>query len=299
MAFSPKISRRSVPADPFPAGALPGALTTARKRSNLQLRLATALVGLPAVAGIAWSGGWLFALVAAVVALLAATEFVHGWLFPSMPVTAALPQLPTYGAAAVMVGAAHFDWRYILLGVVFAALFALAGYARTNMFGPRRPYRVYSWCLLYIGVLLSTLVLVRDADDGRRWFFLGLLTTFAIDTGAYAVGKLFGRHKMAPKISPGKTWEGAAGGYAAGAAACFALNAMLDGGTSTANLVPLALLLPPVAMAGDLFESWMKRRMGVKDASGLLPGHGGFLDRLDSLLFVFPALYLFLRLRVL
>jgi phosphatidate cytidylyltransferase len=254
---------------------------------------------LPAVAAVAWVGGWPFALVAALVALLAATEFVHGWLFPSMPITAALAQLPTYGAVAVMVGGTHADWRFLALGAVFAALFALLGYSRTNVFGPRRPFRVYAWCLLYVGGLLSTLVLVRDAEDGRRWFFLGLLTTFAIDTGAYAVGRLIGRHKMAPRISPGKTWEGAAGGYIAGAGACLALNAVLDGGTSTLTLLPLAFLLPAVAMAGDLFESWMKRRMGVKDASGLLPGHGGFLDRLDSIVFVFPALYLFLRLRVL
>jgi phosphatidate cytidylyltransferase len=261
--------------------------------------VATAAVGLPIVGAVAWVGGWPFALVAAAIALLAATEFVHGWLLPSMPVTAALPQLPTYGAAAVMVGGTHADWRFLVLGVVFAALFALAGYSHTNALGPRRPFRVYSWCLVYLGLLLSTLVLVRDADDGRRWFFLGILTTFAIDTGAYAVGKLIGRHKMAPKISPGKTWEGAIGGYVAGAGACFALNGLLDGGTSAVGVAPLAFALPPVAIAGDLFESWMKRRMGVKDASGLLPGHGGFLDRLDSILFVFPVLYLFLRLRVL
>jgi phosphatidate cytidylyltransferase len=104
---------------------------------------------------------------------------------------------------------------------------------------------------------------------------------------------------MAPRISPGKTWEGAAGGFVAGAVAVLALNALFDSGVSTATVIPLALLLPPVAMLGDLFESWMKRRMGVKDASGLLPGHGGFLDRLDSLLAVFPLLYLFLELRVL
>jgi phosphatidate cytidylyltransferase len=254
---------------------------------------------LPLVALVAWLGGWPFALIAAVIALLAATEFVHGWLFPSMPVTAALPLLPAYGAAAIMVGGAHLDWRFVALGVVFAALFSLAGYARTTAFGPRRPYRVYAWCLLYIGVLLSTLVLVRDAEGGRRWFFLGILATFAVDTGAYAVGKLIGRHKMAPAISPGKTWEGAAGGLAAGIGACFALNALLPDGTSAANLVPLAIVLPPAAMVGDLFESWMKRRMGVKDASGLLPGHGGFLDRLDSIAFVFPVLYLFLEWRVL
>ena len=163
----------------------------------------------------------------------------------------------------------------------------------------RKPFRVLSWCLLYCGALPATLVLTRDVDAGREWVYLGLLSTFAVDTGAYTTGKVIGRHRMAPRISPGKTWEGAVGGYVAGAGACLALNRVLDTGVSTATLLPLAMALPLAAQAGDLFESWMKRRMGVKDASGLLPGHGGFLDRLDSVLFVMPLVYLFLRLRVL
>ncbi|MEX2080900.1 MAG: CDP-archaeol synthase, partial [Dehalococcoidia bacterium] len=148
---------------------------------------------------------------------------------------------------------------------------------------------------LYIGVPLSALVLLRDLEDGRAWVFLAILATFAVDTGAYATGKLIGRHKLAPRISPGKTWEGVAGGFIAGSAAVVALAFALDIDPSLARLLPLAFILPPLAMAGDLFESWMKRRMGVKDASGLLPGHGGFLDRLDSLLFVAPLVYVFVR----
>lgn len=272
---------------------------TAASPSNLQLRVLTAAIGLPLVLGVTWVGGWPFALVAAAVAVLASAEFVHGWLLPSMPISAVIPQLPAFAVTGVVVAGVHSDTRFLLLAVGFAAVFAAMGYSRTNAFGPRKPYRVYSWCLVYIGVLLATLVLVRDVEDGRSWVFLGFLTTFAIDTGAYAVGKLIGRHKMAPRISPGKTWEGAAGGYVAGVAAAFGLNALFDTGVPATTLIHFAAVVPIVAMAGDLVESWMKRRMGVKDASGLLPGHGGFLDRLDSILFVFPLLYLFLRLRVL
>jgi len=187
----------------------------------------------------------------------------------------------------------------VLAGLVLAAMFAVVGYAPTNAFGPRKPYRVQAWCLVYVGVLMSTIVLVRDVDDGRKWLFLGILSTFAVDTGAYAVGRLVGRHRMAPRISPKKTWEGAVGGYLAGVAAVFGLNAAMDTGVAWATIAPFALLMPVCAQAGDLVESWMKRRMGVKDASGLLPGHGGFLDRLDSILFVIPLLYVFLQLRVL
>jgi len=173
------------------------------------------------------------------------------------------------------------------------------GYTHMVTMGPRKPYRVYAWSFVYTGVLLAAVVAVRVADDGRAWFFLGLLSTFAVDTGAYAVGRAFGRHRMAPSISPGKTWEGAAGGFAAGVAAVFLLNALFDTGVSAATILPIAVGLPVLAMAGDLFESGLKRRMGVKDASGLLPGHGGFLDRLDSILFVFPALFGYLWLFVL
>ena len=267
--------------------------------SNLQLRLITAGVGLPVVAAVAWIGGWPFAFVLAIIGLLAAMEFVHGWLMPSMPILDVLPQLPTFIIAPAIVAGAHVDERLIPGGMAFGLLFALLGYLPTNAIGPRKPYRVYAWCVLYLGILLATFVLVRDVEDGREWFFLGLFATFAVDTGAYATGRMIGRHKMAPKISPKKTWEGAIGGTVAGIAAVLGLNGLFETGVSMNTIWPLALLVPPAAILGDLVESWMKRRMGVKDASGLLPGHGGFLDRLDSLLFVFPVLYLFLQLRVL
>lgn len=267
--------------------------------SNLQLRLLTTAAGLPLVVAVSWIGGPLFALVAGAIALLAATEFVHGWLFPSLEIRAALRLAPIYGIAALMVAGAHWDERAPLAGLALAALLAVAGYAPTNALGPRKPYRVTAWCLVYVGLLFSAIVLVRDVDGGRSWVFIGLLSTFATDTGAYAVGRLTGRHLMAPKISPKKTWEGAVGGYVAGLGACFALNVLFDTGVPASTLVHLAVPLPVAAQVGDLFESWLKRRMGVKDASGLLPGHGGFLDRMDSILFVMPLVYLFLRLRVL
>jgi len=269
-----------------------------KRLSNLQLRLLTAVVGLPLIVLLVFAGGWWFAIALGVVSLLAAAEFVHGWLFPSMGISAVMPQATTFGAVAVLVIGVESDWRFILVGLGFAALFAAVGYSRTNRLGPRKPWRVLSWLMLYIGLPLALTVLLRDADSGREWVFLGILATFAVDTGAYATGKLVGRHKLAPAISPGKTWEGAIGGYAAGVAAVFLLNAVFDTGVSAWVIAPAAVVLPIAAQAGDLLESWMKRRMGVKDASGLLPGHGGFLDRLDSLLAVMPLLYLYLRLRV-
>jgi phosphatidate cytidylyltransferase len=204
-----------------------------------------------------------------------------------------------FAAPGVMAAGTHADERFVWAGLILGGLAAATGYAPTNAFGPRKPWRVLSWAMVYVGLLVSAFVLLRDAEGGRDWFLLGVLATFSVDTGAYAVGRAIGRHKMAPGISPGKTWEGAAGGYVAGAAAFLGLNALLGTGESALTMLPFALAMPVLAQAGDLFESWMKRRMGVKDSSGLLPGHGGFLDRLDSLAFVLPALYVFLRLAVL
>jgi len=266
--------------------------------SNLQLRLLTALAGLPLVVAVAWFGGWPFALVLAGVCLLAAAEFVHGWLIPSRPMAEVMPQGTTFAIAPVVVAGVHADERFLWVGVAFGLLFGVLGYAPVKAPGPRKPFRVFFWVVAYLGFPLATFVLVRDAALGREWFFLGLLATFAVDTGAYATGRLIGRHKMAPRISPKKTWEGAAGGFVAGVAAVLGMNSLFDTGVSAATMLPFALVMPPVAMVGDLVESWMKRRMGVKDSSGLLPGHGGFLDRLDSLIFVFPALYVFLQVRV-
>ncbi|MFN8506963.1 MAG: phosphatidate cytidylyltransferase [Dehalococcoidia bacterium] len=269
-------------------------------RSNLQLRLMTAAIGLPLVSAVIWVGGWPFAVVAGAIATLAAIEFLHGWLFPTLPVSRAVRQFaPFAGAVGVMAAGTHSSPSFLLFGVAVALGLLALGYLPAGGRRPRRPFRIQGWALLYVGALIAVLVLARDVDQGRKWVFLGILATFAVDTGAYAVGRMFGRHKLAPKISPKKTWEGAVGGYAAGVAACFGLNALFETGVPWTTLSHFAFVMPIAAQVGDLFESGMKRRMGVKDASGLLPGHGGFLDRLDSIVFVIPLLYGFLQVRVL
>lgn len=267
-------------------------------RSNLQLRLLTAAVGLPVLIGLIFLGGWPYAAVAGVVALLATAEFAHGWLLPSRPIRSVVTLGPALAVPAIMVAGAHQSAWFPLVGAIGAAFIGVAGLSHLNLFGPRKPLRVLAGAYIYFGLLLAAMVLIRDFDDGRHWIFLGLLSTFAVDTGAYATGKALGRHKMAPSVSPGKTWEGAIGGYACGMGAAYALNELLGLNADPWTFAYFALPFPAFAIAGDLFESWMKRRMGIKDASGLLPGHGGFMDRLDSVLFVMPLLYVFLELRI-
>ncbi len=259
---------------------------------NLALRLATAAVGMPLLILVIWVGGWPFAIVAGLITLGGTIEFAHAWLMPTQPYRAVASLGPGLLAPAAVVTGVHADQRFLIAGALLAALFLVAGYSRTNLFGPRKPLRVAGWAIIYPGIIFSTIVLARDLDQGRDWVFLLVLTTFTADTGAYAVGSLFGRHKLWPAISPNKTWEGALGGLAAAVLAVWALSTWFDLGLHIAAAIGLGLGLGGAAKAGDLTESWMKRTANIKDSSGLLPGHGGLLDRLDSIVGVAPVVYL-------
>jgi phosphatidate cytidylyltransferase len=146
--------------------------------------------------------------------------------------------------------------------------------------------------VVYIGIALSYLILIRSFSQGEYLVLFILLVTWAADTGAYYVGKTFGRHPLAPAISPKKTIEGLLGGLAFAIIAVYAGRFWIpyyDIGMMTC--VILGSLLTIAGLIGDLAESALKRGTGVKDSSGLLPGHGGMLDRVDSLLFTAPAFY--------
>ena len=127
---------------------------------------------------------------------------------------------------------------------------------------------------------------------GCWWLLLGILTVYATDTGAYTVGRLFGRHPMAPSISPGKNWEGAAGGMAGAVIAAVALGVLFPLQLDIWQLVGIGVMLGIVSPVGDLFESKIKRLADVKDSGNLFPGHGGMLDRLDSLLPSLTVVYI-------
>jgi phosphatidate cytidylyltransferase len=134
-------------------------------------------------------------------------------------------------------------------------------------------------------------LLLRDLPQGREWVLLLVAVAFAVDTGAYAVGRAVGRHRLAPRISPGKTQEGALGGLLAGVVAALIAVALLELPLRPVEAVTWGLILGVAAQAGDLYESALKRRLNTKEASALIPGHGGLLDRLDSVLAVSLVLY--------
>ncbi|MEE8419775.1 MAG: phosphatidate cytidylyltransferase [Dehalococcoidales bacterium] len=150
--------------------------------------------------------------------------------------------------------------------------------------------------VIYIGWLLSHLVAMRDIGEGRNWVLFILFITFASDTAAFFTGNAIGRHKLAPGISPGKTWEGAIGGIcgAVVVSLLFTLPSPLSVPIGWGQAIVLGLLGSLFGQLGDLVESLFKRRMGVKDSSNMVPGHGGFLDRLDSLLFGGAAVYYYI-----
>jgi phosphatidate cytidylyltransferase len=157
----------------------------------------------------------------------------------------------------------------------------------------------WAWTLtgiLYIGWLLSHYVAMRRFENGESWLIITLFTTFACDTAAYFVGRAWGKHKMAPSISPGKTWEGAAGGLFGAALAAVILHIILDAVGKPLPLeygwvVLMGILIGICAQLGDLTESLLKRNAGVKDTGKLLPGHGGILDRIDSVIFTGVVVY--------
>ncbi|WP_268746204.1 phosphatidate cytidylyltransferase [Geoalkalibacter ferrihydriticus] len=151
--------------------------------------------------------------------------------------------------------------------------------------------------IFYVGLPLGLLAALGDVPWGRQWVFFILLLAMASDTAAYFIGVTFGRRKLYPAISPNKSIEGALGGLAGALIGAVAAKYWFFPVLSVWECLLLGLLLGPLAQIGDLAESMLKRSFGVKDSGHLIPGHGGILDRLDSLLLLFPPVYFFALLR--
>ncbi|MBW1771412.1 MAG: phosphatidate cytidylyltransferase [Deltaproteobacteria bacterium] len=147
---------------------------------------------------------------------------------------------------------------------------------------------------LYACLPLSLLILVDKRHDGDLWVFFLLAVIFLGDTGAFYFGRLFGKHKLYPSVSPGKTWEGAIGGLFSSLIAALVFFLFIPLYKWGVAIIGLTAALSIAGQIGDLAESVIKRTYGVKDSGGILPGHGGILDRIDGLLFSIPILYIYL-----
>jgi len=140
--------------------------------------------------------------------------------------------------------------------------------------------------LLVLPGVVIALLAVHQLPSGPHWLLFGLLICWAADIGAYFAGKSLGRHKLAVEVSPGKTWEGAIGGMLLAVAVCSGI--LVYAGVFDWIWIPALVLLVAISIVGDLFESLLKRASGIKDSGSLFPGHGGVLDRIDSILAVAP-----------
>ena len=145
---------------------------------------------------------------------------------------------------------------------------------------------------VYVCLPLAMLVFIDRYPAGNVWIFFLLAVVFASDTGAFYFGRFFGKHRLHPTVSPGKTWEGAVGGLLCALIPVYVFQAFFHAGKVTVFFLALALAV--VGQVGDLSESLLKRACGVKDSGGILPGHGGILDRIDGLIFAIPVLYAYL-----
>jgi len=275
----------------------------------LKKRVITALWGIPLLIAVIWFGEPWFTILVAIWGLLAAFEFYR------MVAASKVSPLTYFGliwtllfilsrnSNLLSILKPHFDLTLLtplLLtsAVILSLIWLLLRRQKEGAFIG------WAWTIggiLYIGWLLSHFVALRGMDDaqtvlldeGRNWVFLALFTTFASDTAAFFVGRALGKHHLAPRISPGKTWEGAIAGVfgAIIVSLLFTLSTPLQLPLAYWQAILLGLLVSVFGQLGDLVESLLKRNMGVKESGKLIPGHGGVLDRIDSVVFAGIVVY--------
>ena len=274
-----------------------------RNMGDLGRRSASTAVIVPIVVAAVWAGGpWL-------AALLAAAAAIGGYELAGLASRAgARPFAPAAIAWSVgLVVATHVHVTGhsltvtvlpVLIAGAAASLVALPfggmGGAGRGTARATRDYLATAGSALVAGGLLSFGLLLRGLTDGNEWAIAMVLIIAAADVGGYAVGLPYGRHKIAATISPAKSWEGAAGGLAAAIGISIAVMAVFDLPVSTLQATGLGALLWAGALTGDFAESGLKRRAGAKDSGGLIPGHGGVFDRLDSIVLNLVLTYYFI-----
>ena len=275
----------------------------------MKQRIITALCGIPLLLAFVWFDKPGFPLVIILVAVFAVLGGLEFYRLASLSGARPLTLLGLVWAVLFVVSA-HLDANYEVDYIAPSLLASAVALPLIWLFLFSRKTAFVSWAwtltgILYMGWMLGHFVALREFheggfDQGRELVTLVLFSTFAGDTAAFLTGRALGRRPLAPAVSPGKTWEGALGGFVAGPAAALIIYTLLDVADqslplSYAQTALLGCLVGFFAQLGDLFESLLKRRAGVKDSGNLVPGHGGVLDRIDSLVFTGAIVYYYVQ----
>jgi phosphatidate cytidylyltransferase len=251
------------------------------------------------------------ALVLLFVALAVGALALHEYFELMRPLGAVVPRLATVAATLAMIAVVPFPYvapaGVMGMGLVVIAIGAMVqqarlppgpaahdGPARSTLAGFLFGALSGGFALLYIGIPLGALVSIH-IFGGRGAVVLLVATIVISDSAQYYAGRTLGRHPLAPRLSPKKTIEGAVGGFVAAPVFLYFAGPYLIPVTTPLMIAPLGLVLVTCGIAGDLFESMIKRAADLKDSSALIPGHGGILDRIDALMFATPPFYLFVR----
>ncbi len=253
-----------------------------RSKDTLALRIASAAVLGPVAIGASWAGGPVFAGLVAFLCVLMAFEWAR--MIERAELTPVFFALGLGGALALILAAGE---RYELAYLVCAASGVAAAGASMKGSGE------WKWAAFGAAYFMApsvALIWLREtAEDGRGFLLLLFAIVWGADTGGYVAGRFVGGPKLSPKISPAKTWAGAAGGLIAGGLAAAVGAPLLFGDSANAGHVAMGASLGLASILGDMAESAFKRNFGIKDMSGFIPGHGGVLDRLDGMIFATAA----------
>ena len=262
----------------------------ARTRRFDLRRLYTAAVLIPAVYGIiAYLAPWALTLLLISVGSIALVEFYQICFQPRFNRLAIGVGL---GAFALVIARDHLSLALTHLVVASVLVVSIVVSISSGRTDPRwKDILITLFGVLYIGFPLGTVVSTRALPAGEFLVLFLAVVTWTSDTGAYYAGTLWGKHPLLPSVSPKKTVEGLLGGIALAVGTALLAQWWFASQLSLSDAIILGILLTVTGLLGDLFESVIKRRTGVKDSGGILPGHGGMLDRIDSLLFTAPTFY--------
>lgn len=262
----------------------------------MRVRLATASLGIPIIVFCVWIGGFLFTFLVGTLTAFATYELARiakSW--------GDCPNKPFVVGASISVVCSTLFYDPLgdtaqAIGLITTGLALISAFYLLYISPIRGIQNTALSSLTITGLISGTMIhapLLRGLDNGFEWTILLLTVGFSTDTGAYVIGRCFGRLKLAPSISPGKTWEGAIAGSFCGILACVVGASVLGLQISSIKSGCLGAVLAVTGHMGDLIESQLKRQAGVKNSSLFVPGHGGVLDRLDSIVWILVVVYHF------